>query len=45
VTRSVTAEEGGVHECSRMGIVRSWVDWTGGNGLDVVEPQNSQKDR
>ena len=30
---------------SRIGIARSWVDWKGGNGLDVVEPQRSQNNQ
>ena len=30
---------------SRIGIARSWVDWKGGNGLDVVELQHSQNNQ
>ena len=31
---------------SRMDIARSWaVEWRGGDGLDVVEPQHRQKNK
>ena len=37
--RSVTAV---CTNASRMGVARSWADWRGGNGLDVVEPQHAK---